>query len=179
MRRYFTIALLIGVMFIIIKSVYDQTQKPSAKAARLACHTKSVVFEKVQNQALIKELQNALRGADVSIATSTLESQYMPTRLFEYLKASDAEQQTRQELAKYALSSPVQKKAKIHITIYENDKLDPGKKNAEAKIYAGYLIYQFYLADEAVYKIQIDFMDLKATDVDQKIKCAIDSVMSL
>jgi hypothetical protein len=177
--RYFMTILLIGVVLIIMKSAYDQAQKPSAKAARLACHTKSVVFEKVQTPSLLKELQNALRSGDVVITTKTLESQHMPTRLFEYLKASDVENQTRQELAKYALSSPVQKKAKIDITIYENDKLDPGKKNLEAKLYAGYLIYQFYLADEAVYKIQIDFMDLKASDVEEKIVCAIDSVMSL
>ena len=179
MKRYFTIALLVAVMFVIIKSVYDQTQKPSAKAVRLACHTKSVVFEKVQNQALIKELQNALRSGDVAITTKTLEAKHMPTRLFEYLKASDVEQKTHQELAKHAFSSPVQKKAKIHITIYENDKLDPGKKNTEAKLYAGYLIYQFSLDTQPVYKIQIDFMDLKALDVNEKIACAIDSVMSL
>jgi hypothetical protein len=177
--RYFMTILLIGVVLIIMKSAYDQTQKPSAKAARLACHTKSVVFEKVQAPSLLKELQNALRSGDVAITTKTLEAKHMPTHLFEYLKASDVEQKTHQELAKHALSSPVQKKASIEITIYENDKLDPGKKNTEAKLYAGYLIYQFSLDTQPVYKIQIDFMDLKASDVDEKIVCAIDSVMSL
>lgn len=162
-----------------MKSAYDQAQKPSAKASRLACHKESVVFEKIQNTPLIKELQNALRSEDVAISTKTLESKHMPTRLFDYLKVSDVEQKTRQELAKHALSTPVQKKAKIEITIYENDKLDPGKKNAEAKLYAGYLIYNFYLDTSLVYKIQIDFMDLKAADVEEKIICAIDSVMSL
>lgn len=126
--RYFMTILLIGVVLIIMKSAYDQAQKPSAKASRLACHKESVVFEKIQNAALIKELQNALRSEDISISTKILESKHMPTRLFEYLKVTDVEQKTRQELAKHALSSPVQKKASIEITIYENDKLDPGKK---------------------------------------------------
>ena len=179
MRRYIFIALLFGLVLIVSKSIYDQMNKGGASAKRLDCHTKSVVFEKVLSPLHVKELQNVLRGQDIDITIATRPAKYMQTQLFEHVDILEIKKQTKEALKQYKASSPTTKKGSISIIVYENDKLDPGKKTAKSKLYAGYLIYTFVLDDTPVYKIQIDFMDDKGGDIAQKIVCALQSVMSL
>lgn len=177
--KYIKIAVALIILFILGQSIYQQMTKTGAKAVRLSCHTKSTVFEKVHQPSLVKELQNALRSQDKEILVEALRSVHMQSKLFEFLDIKDVQKQTKAEFARFINSSTPTKKAKISIAVYENDKLDPGKKNEEAKRYAGYLIYKFYLGNELVYQVQIDFMDEKASDIDEKIACAVESVMSL
>lgn len=67
----------------------------------------------------------------------------------------------------------------IDYFIYENDKKDPGKKTAKSKLYAGYLVFHFLIADEKVYRLQIDFMDMQGKDIEEKIQCMMKSILSL
>jgi len=177
--RYIKIAVALLLLFFLGLSVFEQITKTGAKASRLSCHTKSTVFEKVHKPSLLKELQNALRSTQTEISVEALKAVYMPSKLFEYIELEDVRQRTKVEFERFIHSSTTQRQAKISIVVYENDKLDPGKKNEEAKRYAGYLIYRYYLGSELVYQIQVDFMDPQASDLGEKIACAVESVMSL
>ena len=67
----------------------------------------------------------------------------------------------------------------IDYYIYENDKEDTNKKNAEAKSYAGYLVFEFKYNNEVVYKIQTDYKDVNATDINERMDCVISSFTSI
>ena len=71
------------------------------------------------------------------------------------------------------------KKVSLNYYVYENDKEDSGKKNSEAKKYAGYLMFDFKYDKKLVYKIQIDYMDLDAKDLEDRMDCVINSFLSI
>jgi hypothetical protein len=71
------------------------------------------------------------------------------------------------------------KKLLIDYYIYENDKEDRGKKNKDAKSYAGYLVFEFKYDKKLVYKIQTDYMNLDTKDIDERMDCVINSFISI
>jgi hypothetical protein len=173
---------LIGVflLYFIGSGIYEQLNKKSAKSARLECHKKSTVFENLQRPELLESLRNSLESSKYSIETSVEKAVYMQSRLFEYVDPKEAEKYVLSTLEKYkkAGSSGESKNAQIKLLIYENDKKDPGKKSDKAKLYAGYLLFDFIVDNKTVYKIQIDFMDDHGKDINQKIECAIKSLFT-
>ena len=178
MKRIIYLALAVVVFGAIGKGIYDQSNKKGAKATRLTCHSKSVVFERLYMPEKLKNLQNRLLSEKPTLTFQTLPSTFMPTKLFEYLSSKDVANYTYKALG-MENANTVAEDFKIAITIYENDKLDPKKKTPEAKLYAGYLVYDFYLKNELVYKIQVDFMNMQASDVEERVACAIESVKTL
>ena len=74
---------------------------------------------------------------------------------------------------------PNENKLSINYYIYENDKEDKGKKNNDAKAYAGYLVFEFKYNNRLVYKIQSDYMNLNGNDIEDRMSCAIKSFTSL
>ena len=85
----------------------------------------------------------------------------------------------QKQIASHQRATKSNKKLVIDYFIYENDKDDPGKKTAKSKLYAGYLVFNFLLEGEQVYRLQIDFMDMQGKDIDEKIRCIMKSVLSL
>ena len=67
----------------------------------------------------------------------------------------------------------------INYYIYENDKEDRGKKNKDAKSYAGYLMFEFKYDNKLVYKIQTDYMNIDANDLEDRMDCVINSFISI
>lgn len=65
---------------------------------------------------------------------------------------------------------------KIRCELIENDKLDPGKKSKNCKLFAGYLLYTFFLDKTQAYKIQIDVMDSKGGDIPERLSCIQESL---
>lgn len=177
--RFVWIGIIIVLIGIIAQSIYKEATKTGAKSVRLACHKKSTVFEKVVAPEFVKELQENIKHSHLSIQIQAQKAQYGASELFEHVSVEDVLSMTKQELAKYQTDLKPMKKALIDVLVYENDINDPGKKNMEAKLYAGYLVYSFMLDDTLVYKIQVDFMNKQAKDVPDRIACAIESFMSL
>ncbi len=68
---------------------------------------------------------------------------------------------------------------KIELFIYENDKLDPNKKNKKSKLYEGYLLFNFSHKNNPTYKIQLDFYEKKGKDMPELLQCAKKSALSL
>lgn len=71
------------------------------------------------------------------------------------------------------------KKTIIDYYIYENDKEDTGKKNNEAKSYAGYLVFEFKYENKLIYKIQTDYLNLDGNNIDERMSCVINSFLSI
>lgn len=177
--RYVWIAVIVVLVGIIGQSIYKEVTKTGAKSVRLACHKKSTVFEKVVAPELLEELKENLKHSHLSVSVREQRSHYAPSQLFEYISVGDVLALTKKEIAKHQSTLKPMKQVVVDVLVYENDIQDPGKKNLDAKLYAGYLVYSFMLDEKLVYKIQVDFMNKEAKDVPDRVACAVESLMSL
>ena len=177
MFKYF--AALVTVVFFYILATDVMNQK-SAKTARLECHTRSTTFEYVYKKELVKTMQDAIKSGNVEIRSKFRLSEYMPTQLANHISLEQVDAMIQKQIDSHKdTTKNGAKKLLIDYFIYENDKEDPGKKTAKSKLYAGYLVFHFLLESEKVYRIQIDFMDLQGKDIEEKVNCTINSILSL
>lgn len=178
MKKNIYILFVVLLIVLIGNSIYKEVNKKSTKSVRLECHNKVTVFEKLHKPKLLMKLKNDINNGKLQITKEIEKSKYMESKLFNYV---DEEQITsfyesllnRKNLANEDSSSSV------NILIYENDKEDPGKKTKKAKLYAGYIVFSYKTENSLVYKIQIDFLDDKGSDINKTLKCGLESVMTL
>ena len=176
MKKLFFFGLLVLVISIIGFSAFKQINK-SAKASRIDCQKEVVVFERIYKPKQIELLKNLILNQKAKIIFKVEKSKYMKSKLFEYVDINKTEKDIEKTFGldqKQDANDSV-----IDVLLYENDKLDPGKKNDEAKKYAGYLVFDFYVKNELTYKIQIDFMDFQGKDIQKRIDCVRQSVQNL
>ena len=177
MFKYFA-ALVTAVFFYILAT--DVMNQKSAKTARLECHIRSTTFEYVYKKELVKTMKDAIQSGNVEIKSKFKLSEYMPTQLENHISLEQVDAMIQKQIDSHKdTTKNSAKKLLIDYFIYENDKEDPGKKTAKSKLYAGYLVFHFLLEGEKVYRIQIDFMDLQGKDIEEKVACAITSVLTL
>ncbi len=163
----------VGLVLVLGSAIFSQATKSGARSMQLPCQKEVVVFERVYVPEQIHALKEAIRLEGVVLKLQIQKSHYSPSKLFDTLDLNEVEHIVAKEFGE-ASSAP-----HLDLLIYENDPLDPGKKTQEAKLYAGYLVFGFYVGDTLVYKIQIDFMDKKGMDIAKRIACAKASLMAL
>ena len=169
------LALGLGIVLILGYAIYTQATKSGCRAMRLECHKETVVFERIYLQDEVKALKEAIRLGGVFLELETQKAHYSPSKLFEILDL----EAVRQDIQKAFKEASSQDAPRLHVLVYENDPLDPGKKTKEAKLYAGYLVFSFYKGVDLVYKIQIDFMDKEGKDITKRIGCVKASFIAL
>ena len=125
-------------------------------------------------------MQDAIKSGNVEIKSKFKLSEYMPSKLADHISLSQVDEMIQKQIELHKMTSKSNDNMLlIDYFIYENDKEDPGKKTEKSKLYAGYLVFHFLLEGEKVYRIQIDFIDLQGKDIEEKVQCAINSVLSL
>jgi hypothetical protein len=170
------------ILFVISYFAFDTlynhfNQSGSAKASRLPCHNKTVVFERLYHDNLIEQLKTELKAGNFRIKTTTEPSVYMDPQLFNYVNAKEVASNLLTALTSQAIDPQSKNLLKLHI--YENDKKHPGKKTKKAKLYTGYLVVTVLLENQMVYKIQVDFNAPKGEDIAKQIECIKASIYSL
>ena len=175
MVKKLRLALGLGIVLILGYAIYTQATKSGCRAMRLECHKETVVFERIYLQDEVKALKEAIRLGGVSLELETQKAHYSPSKLFEILDL----EAVRQDIQKAFKEASSQDAPRLHVLVYENDPLDPGKKTKEAKLYAGYLVFSFYKGVDLVYKMQIDFMDKEGKDIAKRIGCVKASFIAL
>lgn len=167
---------IILIVCLIAVSAYKQFNKKGAKSSRLECQKEVVVFEKIYASEKLAELKNLLAKQNVKYSFRVEKSKYMESKLFEFV---DADKTSEMILHSFGFENNQTSQLELAVLLYENDKLDPGKKSEEAKKYAGYLVFDFSISGVLIYKIQIDFMDMQGKDIEKRVDCAMKSVQSL
>jgi hypothetical protein len=170
-------------MTFVAYGVYKQANK-SIKTKRIECQSKTTTFEKILIEEPIKEAINALKTNSYTLNSSIEYSKYMKSNLVNILTKEQADEKLEKIIKTYIVDTNTQinsddKKLLIDYYIYENDKEDKGKKNNDAKSYAGYLLFEFKYNNKLVYKIQSDYMNLDGNDIEDRMTCAIKSFTSL
>ena len=180
MRNKLPIILLI-LFTIFFYSVYKEVTK-SAKSKRLECQSKTTTFEKIFIENPIKEAIKFLESNNYEIKSDIKYSEFMKSHLINILTKERSDEKLKTVIEKYLNKNSTKnldKKILIDYYIYENDKEDNGKKNKDAKSYAGYSMFEFKYDDKLVYKIQTDYMNIDAKDIDERMDCAINSFISI
>ena len=180
LKKYVVLIISFFIIYILGSAIYAQINK-SSSAKRISCQKEAITFERVYKKEDIKLAQELLKSGNTEFKSSVIKAYFAQTKLFEYVKLADMDRVLnsilKQHVKKEQESS---KKLNISYYIYENDVDDPGKKTKKSKLYAGYVIFKFYnQKDELIYQVQIDFMDKKGKDLPQRIKCAIESFITL
>ena len=178
MKKLFYLLLFIFIVALLYNFYLELTKKQNPK--RVACQEKTTTFEKIYSNTPIKEAIERLKTDNYLIESRIEYSQYMPSYLISVLNIQDANTLLETLLkSHYSHNKELNNKLIIDYYIYENDKEDKGKKNANAKEYAGYVVFEFKLDQQLLYKIQSDYMDKNAKDLEERFKCVIDSFLSL
>lgn len=171
--------ILFGIFFY---SVYKEATK-SAKSKRLECQSKTTTFEKIFIENPIKEAIKSLESNNYELISDIKYSEFMKSHLIDILTKEQSDEKLKAVIEKYINKNSSENKENqkllIDYYIYENDKEDNGKKNKDAKSYAGYLVFEFKYDNKLVYKIQTDYMNIDANDLEERMNCAIDSFISI
>jgi hypothetical protein len=167
------IYLLIGAVVLLFGiSAYKEATKSGAKAKRLPCHEKVTVFERLYLPNQIDDFK--IENANLSASITLVPSVYQAPKLFKAIPKSEIESLVKKHLkAKLNESYPLH----VKVMVVENDKLDPKKKNNDAKSFLGYIRASYYKNGDLIYQIQVDFLD--KNEIKDTLQCIHQSLMSI
>ncbi|MBP7770069.1 MAG: hypothetical protein KA055_03010 [Aliarcobacter sp.] len=174
--------ILLAIIGFVSYGVYTQANK-SIKTKRLECQSKTTTFERIFTEEPIIEAIKSFKSNNYTIKSNIEYSKLMKSNLVDILSVEQSDEML-EKIIKSNIKiedSKIQNDTKVLIDyyIYENDKEDKGKKNEDAKKYAGYLMFQFKYDNKLVYKIQTDYMNIDASDIEERMSCAIKSFTAL
>jgi hypothetical protein len=182
MRKYFTILIIVVVGYFIGNSIFVEItrDKTPGKEKRLACQKIVTSFERSFSNDDVKYAQSLIEHGSIGFSSHIEKSVYSKSQLFDHITLEEMDTLFRKKLRSYVKFNENNNSGyKISYYIYENDKKDPGKKSAKSKLYAGYVVLEVKnLYNKSIYKVQIDFMDEKGTDIKSSIDCTIKSFMT-
>lgn len=183
MKKYIVTFIVLSFVFILGSSFYKQVQKDmnAGKSTRIECQKKATSFERVYIPQDIKFAQEQLKSGNVRFSSSVKKAHYSKSELFEYVSLAQMDEVLQNVLNQNIVTRKVEdSKLDIKYYIYENDVNDPGKKTEKSKLYAGYVVFQFFnVKKEPIYQVQIDFSDKKGADLSRRIECAIESFITI
>jgi hypothetical protein len=159
--------------------LYKYTNR-NCNLKELPCHKEVVVFDKIYKEKLISTLIKQIEAGHYTLKTTAQKAVYTKSDLFEYITVDGVDEIVHEALDGYKNNDSNEEDKSLHVNvlIYENDKNDPGKKNQQAKVYRGYLVFSFLLENTLVYKVQIDFMDYKGQDIPKRVSCALQTLLN-
>ncbi|PLY05819.1 MAG: hypothetical protein C0625_11835 [Arcobacter sp.] len=157
-----------------VNTIQNKNQK------RVACQNKSITFESIRNKKLAPEAINLLQSGNYEILSQIELSKYMKSEILNYISIEKADKILINSINKHINEKKeAHKKLIIDYYIYENDKEDKGKKSDKAKLYAGYLVFEFKLDKKLIYKIQTDYMQKDTSDIPDRMDCVIKSFITI
>lgn len=171
------------IILLMVTLIYGTSMKLNstiAKERRLSCQEATITFERVfTDQPVIKAI-DLLESKNYKINTYVDYSKYMKSHLKDILSEKEAQNRLESVLEKFVKNESLKdEKVEIKYYLYENDKKDTNKKGKKSKLYAGYVLLEFKLNNNTVYKIQTDYMDKDIKDLNERIECALQSFTSL
>jgi len=167
MRKYILSALVILVAGI---SLYLISQpKPSSFPP---CTAGVVTFDKITGD--LNKLITIIENGEFNIETSIIHAKFMDTKVERFV---DKDKLLHLNIGVFGKGSSIESGNKIKCELFENDREDPGKKSQSCKLFAGYLLYTFYVDGEQVYKIQMDVAKNDFSDIKDRMECIKESLL--
>lgn len=180
MKTKIYLGFIIGIIsFLIYESINQNSHDPKAK--RLDCLKQVTSFEKLYEKELKSDAIKALLDANFIKKSKIEYSTIMKSKLIDIMDLNSFDKIVENILIEKLNieANPKNNPLLIDYYIYENDKEDSNKKNKDALLYAGYVVFEFFYNDKKIYKVQIDYLNDDASDLERRVQCAIDSFLSL
>lgn len=177
MNRVLVFIFLVIILFFSY-GIYSNITKKSAKSKRVVCQQQTVTFESIYDKTNISKTQKLFTSKNYIIKSDIIYSIFMPTVLKSYLDVKLADEVLKRNIPVTQIIK-TDEKVLINYNIYENDKDDTNKKNPKAKLYAGYLLFEFKLGEKIVYKIQTDYMKQDGSDIENRVECVVKSFLTI
>lgn len=177
--KYILVLLIIISIFFLFED--EKTKAKNFSSKRLECQKQSTSFEKISKSNQVKKAIKLLESSNYEIQSIDIDySKYMKSKLKESLTKQEAKKQLDLIIKDYIKTYKKQsEKMQIKYYIYENDKEDKRKKSDSCKLYEGYILLEFLLNKQSLYKIQSDYMKEDLSDMKDRISCALKSFISL
>lgn len=180
MNKLYTLLLTALILFFAYGIITKEKDTSLKKEKRVECQKKTITFEKIANKNLAKDAIKALETDNYIIKSRIEQSVYMKSSILNYITKEKSDVLLKSTISKYIKDKKVaEKKLTIDYYILENDKEDKGKKGPKAKLYAGYLVFEFLYDGKLIYKIQTDYMKSDTSDIPERMDCVIKSFISL
>lgn len=169
-----TIVLMSIVIIIYVKYV-PKDDKPKINSG-LECQKDVICFEKVYDEALLKEGLALLNKGDYEILGGLTSAKYM-TPVLETKITVEQSDIMFQEAINIPKNDNPQKYLTISYQLIENDKQDPNKKSnsPNCKLYAGYILTSFQINGVQFFRMQIDFNTYELEEIKKRINCTIEA----
>lgn len=178
MKKLLPLIIIILFSFVFYLSFSQATK--SAKIKRVECQNSTTTFERIFVEKPVKDGIEALLSNNYILKSNIEYSKLMESNLKDKLYIEDLDKQVINAIDKYKTSeNKSDKKVYINYYLYENDKKDTKKTNEDSKKYPGYLLFDFNYDGKLIYKIQIDYVNLDGSDLNERIDCAINSFISI
>ncbi|WP_152020106.1 hypothetical protein [Aliarcobacter butzleri] len=165
------------ISFLVYGIINQKNYDPKVK--RLACQNSITTFEKIYTKDL-DFAKKLLVSSNYEIKSDIKYSNNMQSNLLGNFSTKQSDKILYEILNSFkSLDKKYDEKLTISYYIYENDKKDEGKKNKDAFSYAGYLVFEFKFREELLYKIQIDYLNTDTSDIKSRMKCVIESFLTI
>lgn len=120
-----------------------------------------------KDNALLQKAKRLVQAGNYKTEAHFIRSKYMFSKLDTYISKEDMQRFVHNAALQNNFSNGVV----IRDTVYENDKRSPDKKSASCRLLTGYVLFEFLLEDEEVYKMQVEFMDEDKKEIEAAVKC--------
>lgn len=178
MKRHIPTLSFIALGALVASTYFNFT--PEVKSKRVACQNETLTFEKISFGEPVNKAKELLYSGNIELKSRIDYSVNMKSNLKDKLSLEEFNIRFKEVLNNYIKYNKEDKeKLLIKYYLYENDKKDSGKKNDKAKKYAGYLVYEFKLHNNLLYKIQTDYKDIDAKDIENRMQCVLESFISI
>lgn len=174
----FIVGIIAFLVLFFAYGIFDNSTKKSLKSKRLDCQNRTITFEQISKSENITTAQNLLLSNNYIIKSNIEYSQLMPTVLHSYFDINRANELLIKNIP-FNEKINSDEKLLIDYYIYENDKEDKNKKNDKAKLYAGYLVFEFKFENKTLFKIQTDYMKQDGSDIEERMQCVIKSFLTI
>jgi len=182
MKKYLRVFIIVFIGYFVGDSIYSEMSKDKipGKAKRLPCQKKVTSFERGFSNEDIIYAQRLIEHGSISFSSRIEKPIYQESVLFKHISLEQTDMMFENALKRHIIyNEDNNEQYQMSYYIYENDKKDPGKKTEKSKKYAGYTVFEVKdTHNKTIYKMQVDFMDTKGTDIKNSIECVVKSFMT-
>ncbi len=172
------VSIISAIILFFAYGIFENMTKKDFKSKRVECQEKSVTFESIYFPKKVSLAKDLLLSDNYIIKSEINYSVFMPSVLKKFYDIKKADSLLKKNIPKEKTVKS-DKKVLIDYYILENDKKDKNKKGTKSNFFAGYLVFEFILDKKIVYKIQTDYMNEDGSDIENRIKCVLESFLSI
>jgi len=151
----------------------DESDRKSHKLSTISCQKEVSFSDKLHDATSVKVAKELLCSGKYTAESSIIKSTHIKSRISNYLQTDTVDKVLKRVINEFKKEDPknFNNKLKIQYSIIENSRAN--------RVEVGYLDFKFLLDDKIIYEAQIDYIGKTGEDISRRIKCVINSFISI